>query len=405
MSLPQKSSDVSSAGDEVQKRFRYQYLYTVLLSVQMYQGTIPYEELFCELNEDILAVLPSKKLVPIQIKTRESSRGPFGLRDDSVKQSLRRFITLNNEFPNSFEEFIFVSNIGFKPNSDLTKLIEQIKIKKTAQESNHYDEFIDELVILTSTSREKIVETLSKTKCQIGPGLDDIGNTVLKEHLSKISHCSQLSVSQLEAIQDNFVFIIFKKCSKVIEDSVSQYSAFVKDGETKKISQEIESKRITKSLIEKIAKEGVNNIYLVSKNLTSISLKVGSIDLMQAKMNSGGINILEIRSMENLAYSAETYFLEKYHRNNGSPEIRKQIEQIQVKLLNEAAEANTDCNSNTERYGEKMLANIENRLRKIVSEKHEDVFQIPYEILKGVIGILAGDCKVYFSKKIMGISE
>ncbi len=45
---------IPSTGDEVQRRYRYQYLYTALLAIRMYKKEIPYEELYCELAEDVL---------------------------------------------------------------------------------------------------------------------------------------------------------------------------------------------------------------------------------------------------------------------------------------------------------------------------------------------------------------
>ena len=103
--------------------------------------------------------------------------------------------------------------------------------------------------------------------------------------------------------------------------------------------------------------------------------------------------------MKDLSLSAQNHFLEEYHRRNGeSGEIKKEMDQIQTLLSNQAAEAKTETKSNDELYGDEMLKNIEKRINEIVKTRHQDAFFLRYEILKGVIGILTGDCKVWFSE-------
>ncbi|MGI0060997.1 MAG: hypothetical protein ACREBA_00930, partial [Nitrosotalea sp.] len=61
-------------------------------------------------------------------------------------------------------------------------------------------------------------------------------------------------------------------------------------------------------------------------------------------------------------------------------------------------EAKTETKNNDKLYGDGMLNNIEKRIDGIAKMRPQDVFFIKYEILKGIIGILTGDCKVWFSE-------
>ncbi|MNP23234.1 hypothetical protein D3C76_1159360 [compost metagenome] len=49
-----------------------------------------------------------------------------------------------------------------------------------------------------------------------------------------------------------------------------------------------------------------------------------------------------------------------------------------------------------------MLHSVEDRLREVSASRSEDVFNCPYEILKGLVGVLTNECKVAFSKEPPG---
>lgn len=387
---------VPATGDEVQRRYRYQYLYTALLAIKMYKKEIPFENLFCELAEDILAVKNDKKLVAFQIKTTEGD--PFSYNDESVTKSIKNFVSLHKTFSDLFAEFIFVSNIGFKQDKDLEKILADIKNNDYTKLNDMTLKYIEKLTKELNVGNSTLIDVLKKTSVQKGPGIDDIESKIIHESLSKIDHCSTLSDSKLSSILNMFVFLIYKKSSKNIENSLTDYIAFVKDGKEKQQQKELESKSIDILVVEQITKSQ-NPIYLVSADSSSLKLKEGSIELMEQKMAAGGIDIMEISSMKDLSFSAQNYFFEEYHKRNGEvEEIQKEMDQLQTLLSNQAAEAKTDTKNNDKLYGEMMLKNIETRINGIIQTRHQDAFFIKYEILKGIIGILAGDCKVWFSE-------
>lgn len=392
---------IPATGDDVQRRFHYQNLYTILLGIQMYRKEIPYEKLFCEFADDVLAVLPNKKLVAIQIKTTES-KSKFSYNDPAVVKSIGRFINLNILFLNSFSEFIFVSNVGFGKDKDLDAIIEDVKNKDAKSFNNNTKKFIKKIAEEFDFEYTIIINTLKKIKTQKGPSLDDIESKIKTDYLSKIEHCSSLSVPQLSSILDLLVLEIHKKATKHVEDSLKDFIAFVDDGGKKQLKKEIEAKQILPETIEQITKNQ-KTVYLVSNTPASLQLKTGGIELMEQKMAAGGIGMMEVDSMRNLALSTHTYFLEEYDKSNGeAEEIKRKIDQIQVILGNEAAEAETETKKKDSQYGIEMLKSIEKRIRGLANERHDDVFGIKYEILKGSVGIMAGDCRIWFNDRTTG---
>ena len=390
---------IPATGDDVLRRYRYQHLYTILLAIQMYRKEIPYTQLFCELADDVLGVLSNNKLVSIQIKTSES-KPEFSYNDPEVTKSINRFVHLNGNFPGVFEEFIFVSNISFKKSRDLNKIIKYAKEKPNDLDSNS-KEFVEKLSNQNSVNSKDALEVLSKIKILKGPSLDDIESKITTDYLSKIEKCSTLSVPKLSSLLNILVLEISKKSSKVIENSVKDYITFVEDGEKKQLQQEIKSKQILPKTIERIV---VNEriAYLVSNNPVKFQLKAGSVELMEQKMAVGGISTMEINSMKSLAWSAQNHFFEEYNKRNGEPEeIKREIDHLQTLLENQAAESETDTKKNDVLYGTDMLRSLEERIKDIITTRSGDVFGIKYEILKGIIGILTGDCKIWFNNQKM----
>lgn len=389
-----------ATGDDVQKRFLYQNLYTILLSIQMYRKEVDFEKLFCEFADDVLAVLPNKKLVAIQIKTTEKAE--FGYNEPAVVKSIGRFLNLNKSFPNAFSEFIFVSNVGFGKDKDLAKIVIDI----TTNDNDHLDgktkKFIQKIKDEFKVEDSDIIDILSKIKIQKGPSLDDIESKIKTDYLAKIEKLSGLSVPKLSAILNLLVLEVYKKSTKHVENSLKDYVVFVKDGEKKQLNKEIESKQILPDTIEQIAKNQ-KTIYLVSNNPTSLQLKTGGVELMEQKMAAGGIGTMEIDSMRNLTLSADSYFLEQYNvKNMRVDEIKNEIDQVQVIIENESAEAESETKDQQSQYGTKMLRSIESRLREIVNRRPDDVFGIKYEILKGAVGIMTSDCKIWFNDRTTG---
>lgn len=390
-----KIIDIPAGGDVVQRRYRYQYLYTILLAIQMYQKTIPYEKLFCELAEDILAVLPNKKFIGIQIKTLEQQGQLFSYNDDAVIDSLSNFCKLYKKFPTKFEEFIFVSNVDFKESSNLENILEIIKKNKKLEKK--YDAIIDKINKKSTLNKSLIQKVLKITSIQKGPSLEDIDSNIIHEHISKIPKCSNLTIWQLEGILKYSIGMVFEKSSKIIEDSIIHYVKFVKDGKKKSKLQEVYSKEITSETI-KFLIDNVNPVYLKSLSIPSMELKEGSIGIMQKKMNLGKINQMEIDIMEKLSYATQVHFLEEYNKQNGTTDVIKtQLSQLEMIVTNEAAESRTETIKEDSSYGAEMMKRLESRLSTLSINRQEDIFHKKYEILKGMVGILTSDCKIWFS--------
>ena len=62
-------------GDETQRNFRYQNAYGVILLIAAGRGAKPYQSIWCEYHEDLLAECQDGTLDVYQIKTRKPEEG------------------------------------------------------------------------------------------------------------------------------------------------------------------------------------------------------------------------------------------------------------------------------------------------------------------------------------------
>lgn len=390
----EKIAKIPATGDDVSRRYRYQYLYTVLLAIKMYNKESEIKRLFCELAEDVLVVTSEKKFIGIQIKTMEQQGKLFGFNDESIVCSVIKFATHDQNFKNKFQKFVLVVNVDFKNNLDLQKLVDVVKSKEELTKKQ--EEFVEKITSQTKIEKTKILKILQKIEIHKGPGIDDIENKVI-EHLYKLPDCESLLKWQTNDILQQLEKQVSEKSSKVVRDSIKDYLPFVKEGKRKQRQIELESKEITSNIVEQII-NSINPIYLKSNTTSSLAIKQSNSEIMKKKMIVGGIHEMAIDSIQKLSYSAQVSFFEKYNETNGnSKEISKELDQLELILTNEASEAKTETQNDSSPYGNNMLTSIETRIKTINRDRPYDVFNIKYELLKGAIGILTGDCKIWFS--------
>lgn len=134
---PDQIISEEDAGDEVQKRFKYQHTYGAIIAIEMYSENLKYKEILCEQHEDILGVREDDTYDGIQIKTRQLSDGPFELTDEAIGKTLKRFVGLDKKFPGKFRKYVLVSNCDFR-DDDTSKSLRNLLVK--VREPNSLEE-------------------------------------------------------------------------------------------------------------------------------------------------------------------------------------------------------------------------------------------------------------------------
>ena len=391
-------------GDETQRRFRYQHTVAAYFAFLMYSGKIPYKEILCEQHEDIMGVLYNGKFHGIQVKTRQLSDGPFKLSDEAVINSLSRFIENSKKFPQHFEKFIFASNCEYLRNDTgesiktLIRNLQEVKPPKYKFSPSTLEKYITELEKKSNATREEVVEILKITKFQTMPGLDDIEAKIVTEILSQIKLCSNYNVERLKNILNKMIYTAYLASSKKLKEPIEDYISLLNGDRIKNaVDAQVNTKRITIEMVESIVKSFSSKAYYLASDNSQISLNPNRKKLMEIKMNCGMIDPDAIAMVDELRDKTEEYFLGNYYKESGNNSVKESFSHVRGVVKNQAIEAKGETKSEKKAYGSRMLTNIEKRLLKICEKRSKDVNNCPYEILKGMVGVLTGECEIQFS--------
>lgn len=385
----------SDGGDESNSNFRFQYVCTTLIALKMSINNTNFKEIYCELYEDILGVKEDSKFVGIQIKHRQKSLGPFTMGDATFKKTIKHFLKLEKKYPGKFEKFVIMSNaetLSFERKT-LKFLIQQCTNNPATLSPLKLDSTVNKLAKTCDISKEELIQLLSKVETFVVTDRISLESEIISTSLHSIPRFKHASMSHLKGILNTFISLVELK-SKSITDSLDQYTSFLENNVGKVYDDNAIAKRITKQDVAEILERGNTMVFL--KPVKSEKLTSGNYKLIRKKLILGGIGESEITSMNNLAHTTETFVIENYYKNEDKDEVEK-IDHVQTMLLNISAESETSAKSLDKKYGNKKLELIEIRLHETADKHPEQVFYTPYEILKGIVGLLMTKCRIDFS--------
>lgn len=281
-STPADTADNYDPGDDVQARFRYQHTYTAIQCLSLLEANGPLA-IYCEHHEDILVEEKNGDFKGIQVKTRQFTRKPFRSTSQDFKKSIARFARLENNFPDQFTNYWFVTNHGFRSEIKRRHLNPQYFIDvisnpdklKALPVTDPLKRILTNLCVKYKLEEAKVISAISKTKIEgYESGIDHLEPELIKiiQKTCKLDHKpSKLS----ERIADNLILTIYYASSKNIsEKSVDLYSP------PKKFSEVmgeliIEGKKINS---DKVKKAIADTITPFDSELIRLGIEAGEIN-------------------------------------------------------------------------------------------------------------------------------
>lgn len=99
--------------------------------------------------------------------------------------------------------------------------------------------------------------------------------------------------------------------------------------------------------------------------------------------------------------NAEEFLYSKYYKGEwkDGAEINEKAGHIQQLILTRADESQTEAEQTVTPYGSRMLSLLGKRLENLTDRNYADFLPIPYDVLKGFVGMLSGHCLIWFSQK------
>lgn len=265
------SVPTSDRGDEVQRAFRYQSAYGVILMVEGCLGTIDLKAIWCEHHEDLLVEQGDGYFLACQVKTRAERTGHWKNSDGDFRKSLRRFHELESTRGDYIAGYRFVSNCPpFSPTvrakkpeticSSPLKLLEAVRGALTPSAIQPpFKGTFDELVAELLCDEETLLAVLKRLDFVLGPSLSDYEDVLVARYVPRIPTCSALLVKE---VSDSLVRLkrqdtgMRSRLDEFIaeKDTVDmRLDAAMKQYDSAYLSRALELERHAASLSERIA--------------------------------------------------------------------------------------------------------------------------------------------------------
>ena len=389
--------EATDAGEDTQSNYYFQNLCTSLIALRMYREQTEYDEIFCELYEDIVALKTNGCFVGIQIKHKK--RGALLITSEAILKAIKRFIKHEKIYPAKFDKFIIVSNtmISIGDNKSINELSIYCQ-NRHDQKKPKMELVLSRICQKIDLSEEDVVKVLSKTESEKFPDIEYLVNEIANEHVANIQECRNKNSYQLKEIVNTIADIVHRK-STTIDDSLKGYFSFRENSQLKRNYAKIVHKRITKEEIKVIISKG-EKISLLGSDV-NWPKKIGSLDLIDKKMQLGGIHTSAIASMRNLAVNALNHFFRSQYMGESegkNAELNDTTLKHVVGILDEQnAQAETAARLTGAPYGLRKLAILDQKVDDLSKNRSRDVLFLTPEILKGIIGLRMTECVVSFS--------
>lgn len=404
--LPDQVLDCVDRGDDTQARFRYQNSCACFISIHMLNDICTYREVFCEHHEDILLKLNDGKYAGIQIKTREADLGAFNIKDESIINSLKRFICLEKRFPNQFSYYVISSNVGFSK-SDYNGVQDFITAAKDGKidisNSSNFSSLVKKLskevskALNIETSHDEVLRVVAKVKIRGGmPQINDIEDKIMST-LSQNKELANTYIRVLKKIVDDIILLHYRASSLKISDSAYDYYIFENKGDLQKKEIIIESKKISRARIADIISNNILNQNLIKPLTTKSSLDfTPSTVKLERKLDAGNVNIENVNLMKEDKYAFEALMTERFYKDDKN--AIDEYNHLRHVMLSECQDSYDRFDKNSV-YGMQMLMDIKDRIKDRLKHDKTTLLECTPEHILGLVAILTEECQVWWSDK------
>jgi hypothetical protein len=384
----------------VQRRFRYQHAYGVIILVACLTKRLDYTALWCEQHEDFLAEVSDTLFDAYQIKSRKSELGPWKLNDESFYESIARFVELSTRFGVRIRRFRFVSNTEpFETNAEAQEHLCPLRLVAcvaTALTPESLDGPVKKgfkvLGEKAGVSPDDLFAVLKRFDFVLGPTLQAFEAEISQDHLGKLPLCSGMNPATLAKIRDALIAQVEGASSLYSDDPSRHYSAITRDYESDPL---LLAKRILVADVLLTVNEASTPGFQYMPSMLTLRLGEAAKEMgtMEEKMARGGLRY-HYEVMRRRAISAEQVLLELATRPDHGTQALSQLENT---VLAECDDIRLRLSTHKEPYGVEMLIDVQDKLKRIAEEEPKRVYYQSAEVLIGIAGLLTSACKVWWS--------
>ncbi|MFC1510223.1 dsDNA nuclease domain-containing protein [Candidatus Omnitrophota bacterium] len=401
--------DNSDPGDDIQRRFHYQHAYGLILAIASILEKNDYVEFWYEHMEDILCKDRQNNYSYYQIKSRKAELGYWTLKDKDLLKSIKRFTKHEQRFGGNSERYCFVSNAEFKKSKDdnknkdtianspinFFKYIYDLDDIKNCQ--THFRSVVNSLLLSCDCTEDVLIKTLKKTELINGPNFESIDSELSDVHIHQLEQCKEMKLTEIHKIRDLLVNKIFQASSLIVNLSEKHLFNVVINNANNPI---IHSKKITvDDFMGFVSNSGIEKDYFrFLPNLTELNIGEGkeNVQILRKKLTQGGLEN-NFNSLQRRTLSTEHHLIElqiKEPENFG-----KLLGQVESVVLTECTDVQNMNTQKNEVDSVNMMKEVTTRMKEIAQNQKARVHSQNYDVLMGMVGLLSGACKIWWSKK------
>lgn len=407
--LPAAQLDVydgDDPGDETQRNFRYQHAYGVILLAACLSGQRPYAALWCEHHEDYLTEVGDGSFDAWQIKTRRREIGAWRLKDDALRDSLKRFALLEKKFPDKIRHYYFVSNTEISKSRAGKKIAQSpqvfLQAVKGAPDNNGkirvmepFGSSFAELREHCECTDDELLTVLRKLDFIKGPERESFEDEIAHTHLPQIAGCDEHSPAVLNGLRDELIQAIYTASSLTVSDPAKHW--YCLNGATA-----TDPRQLAKRITVEMARQLISQTLPVPLRFTPqtkrypFSVAPEALTILEKKFLRAGLRYYT-ESMQNCAHAAHAHLIELAYRKPSK--IEGILDQLTGVVSKECDMARLLAKANPEPYGERMLREVSAKFREIAANTPPMVAGETHDCLLGIAGLLTGECRIWWSEE------
>lgn len=388
-------------GAETLRNYRYQSAYAVVLLIAAAAKKNDYKSVWCEQEDDVLCQIDDNIFDACQVKTKKSELGAWRVTDDSFIKSVKIWLRIDKDYPGSIRQFHFVSNTEcLESDAKGVKHLCPKRLAKAAKACSSSSDLpeseqqgFDALLKETGGSEEALFNVLRRIGFVRTPDRDSFIAELAQNHLRELDWC-QLPQPRLEIVVRSLIEMADSASSLSAQDPARHYPVREKRAGT---DPQLLAKQITVEAFILRSRELAGSSFRYLPSLTTSPLANKNKDLIRfkSKLNRGGLNDYA-DSLRNQLLSAEAIFLDLATRG---PDGQAQLSQIENVVKAECDAAHLRAAQGATPFGQRMLIEVQDRLKALAKEDPAKAGKQPYEVLMGMAGLLTEACPVWWSER------
>lgn len=390
---------IVDAGDDMQRRLRYQAACGAIMSLDLFVLD-DLEAVFCEHHEDFLIKKKSGRFIGVQVKTQLTAIGPFKSNDPAILSALSRFVALEKEFPDKFDAYLIVANCDFYDVQDsetnLRFVVQRLSANPQASFTGTAKKLIDDLRAANSCSKKLVRATIAKVRVDgSSPKFEDVV-PVLASKIGRVRRDIS-SYPELQRCADSILNHVLKASALPCDQVLRSHLVLSSSPDEAAVLAAVEHKRITHDTLSALITNSTEILLTsASGNMVRLTFPFGSHRL-EKKMAIGGISATSIEVAKDHQTSAE-HALQEWIARYGGEVADERCTHIDVAVRTRCAEAFDETYSDTAPFGSHMLAEVRKKIGELSIDK-QHVLGLSYEQLLGFVSLATQQCKVWWSDR------